>query len=70
MDDYSHASWVLPLRAKSNVPAEFEVWAAKMENGMESTIKAVMFNNARELVLGRMKEYCEQKGIRINSNDV
>ena len=23
MDDYSHTSWVLPLRAKSNVPAEF-----------------------------------------------
>ena len=68
MDDYSRASWVLPLRTKSNAPAEFEVWAAKMENGTESTIKAVMFNNARELVLGRMKEYCEQKGIHINSS--
>ena len=57
MDDYSHASWVLPLRAKSDTPAEFKVWAVKMENGMESMIKAVMFDNARELVLGRMKEY-------------
>jgi len=68
MDDYSRASWVLPLRAKSDAPAEFEVWAAKMENGTGSTIKAVMFDNAKELVAGRMREYCEQKGIRINSS--
>ena len=68
MDDYSCASWVLPLRAKSDTPAEFEVWAVKMENGTESTIKAIMFDNARELVLGRMKEYYEQKGICINSS--
>ena len=30
MDDYScysHASWVLLLRVKSDVPAEFEMWA-------------------------------------------
>ena len=68
MDNYLHVSWVLPLRAKSDTPAEFEVWATKMENGMESMIKAVMFDNARELILGRMKEYCEQKGIHINSS--
>ena len=46
----------------------FEVWAAKMENGMGSTIKAVMFDNAKELIAGRMKEYCEHKGIPINSS--
>ena len=56
MDYCSRASWVLPWRAKSDAPAEFEVWAAKMENGMGSTIKAVMFDNAKELVAGRMKE--------------
>ena len=63
MDNYSCASWVLPLRVKSDAPAEFEVWAVRMG----STIKAVMFNNMRELVLGRMKGYCEQKGTCINS---
>ena len=26
MDDYSRASWVLPLRAKSDVSTEFEIW--------------------------------------------
>ena len=61
MDDYSRASWVLPLRAKSE-------WAAKTENRTGSTIKAVMFDNAKELMAGRMKEYCEHKGIRINSS--
>ena len=68
MDDYSPASWVLPLRAKSDAHIEFEVWAAEMENGTGSTIKAVMFDNAKELVAGRMKEYCEHKGIRIGSS--
>ena len=63
------------LRAKWGVKvgeldlyAEFEVWAAKVENGTGNTIKAVMFDNARELVLERMKGYCKQKGIRINSS--
>ena len=37
---------------KSDAPTEFEVWAAKMKGG---TIKAVMFNNMKELVAGRMK---------------
>ena len=68
MDDYSRASWVLPSRAKSDAPAAFEAWAAKMENGTDSTIKAVMFDNAREFIAGRMKEFCDQKGIRINSS--
>ena len=44
MGDYSRASWVLPLRAKSNAPAEFEV---SMQNGTGSTIKAVVFDNAK-----------------------
>ena len=68
MDDYSRASWVLLLRAKSDAPTEFEVWAARMENGMGSTIQAIMFDNAREFVAGQMKEYCNQKGIHINSS--
>jgi hypothetical protein len=57
MDDYSRASWVLPLRAKSDTPAQFEIWAMMMGNGMDGMIKDVMFNNAQELVAGRMWEY-------------
>ncbi len=68
MDDYSHAHWVLPLKAKSNAPIAFKAWAALMENGTDSTIKAIMFNNAREFIAGRMKEFCDQKGIHINSS--
>lgn len=33
MNDCLHASWVLPMRAKSDAPAELEVSAARMENG-------------------------------------
>ena len=68
MDDYSHASWVLPLRAKSDAPTAFKAWAVLMENGTDSTIKAIMFNNVKEFVQGRMREYCDQKGIHINSS--
>ena len=38
-----------------------EYSAAKMGNRMGSTVKAVMFDNAKKLVAGRMKEYCEHK---------
>lgn len=55
------------LRDKSDAPAEFGVWAAKVENGTGSTIEAVMFDNTKELLAGRMREYCEHKGVRINS---
>ena len=41
------------------------VWntAAKMENRSGCMIKAVMFDNAKELVAGRMKEYYAHKEI-------
>ena len=38
LNEYSHASWVFPLRAKSDAPAESEVRAAKIENGPGSHI--------------------------------
>ena len=50
VDDYSRAGWVLPLRAKSDAPIEFEKWATMIQNGAGRTIKTVMFANAKELV--------------------
>lgn len=38
LDVCSRASLVLTLRAKCDAPAEFEAWAAKMENGMGITL--------------------------------
>jgi len=57
MDDYSQASWVLLLGAKSDAPIEFEKW-----------VRTVMFDNAKEFVAGRMKELCDERGIRIISS--
>ena len=34
--------------------------------GKKSMIDVVMFDNAKELMAGRMKEYCEHKGIWID----
>ena len=67
MDDYSRASWVLPLRAKSDAPTEFAKWANLVENGTDKTIKTVLFDNAKELTAGGMKEMCDGRGIRIIS---
>ena len=46
MDDYSRASWVLLLRAKSDAPVEVEKWVNLMEKGTGSNVRMVMFDNA------------------------
>ena len=65
MDDYSRASWVLLLRAKSDAPIEFKKWVNLMENGTDKRVKTVMFDNAKELTAGGMKEMCDERGIHI-----
>ena len=67
VDDYMCAGWVLPLRAKLDAPTEFERWATMIQNGEGRPIKLVMFDNAKELVAGRMRGFCEQQGIGIIS---
>jgi hypothetical protein len=67
IDDYSRASWVLPLRAKSDAPVEFEKWAKKVENDCGRNLRTVLFDNARELVAGKMKALCDARGTRIIS---
>ena len=62
MDEYSRASWVLPLKAKSDAPTAFEAWAVKMENGMDSTIKAIVFDNVKGFVAGRVKSIAIRRG--------
>ena len=68
MNDYSRASWVLLLRAKSDALVEFEKWANLMQNGTGQNIRTFMLNNAKELVAGRMKELCDERSIRIISS--
>ena len=68
MDDYSRASWVLFLRAKSDAPTEFETWVNLVENASQKKIRTVMFDNAKELVAGKMREFCNGHGIRIISS--
>ena len=65
MDDYSRASWVLLLRAKSDAPVKFEKWVKMMENGTDKSVRTVMFDNAKELTAGRMREFCDKHSIRI-----
>jgi len=50
---------------KSNTPIEFGKWVNLMENEM---VRTVMFDHAKELVAGRMKELCDERDIRIISS--
>ena len=62
IDEYSRASRVLTLRAKSDASIELEIWAAKMENG---TSMSCLTTRIAELVAERNWEYCEHKGSRV-----
>ena len=55
-------------RVKSNALIEFGKWVNLMENGTDKNVRTVIFDNAKELVAGRMKELCDECGIRIISS--
>jgi len=52
-------------RVKSNAPIEFGKWVNLMENSTDKNVRTVIFDNAKELVAGQMKELCNECGIRI-----
>ena len=54
-------------RVKSNAPIGFGKWVNLMENRTDKNIRTVIFNNAKELVAGRMKELCNKCSIWIIS---
>ena len=61
---------------KLGAPIESEIWCAcwvrdvggEDGEGKRNTIEVVMFDDAEELMAGRMRDYCEHKGIWINSS--
>jgi len=55
-------------RVKSNALIEFGKWVNLMENGTDKNVRTVIFDNAKELVAGRMKELCDEHSIRIISS--
>jgi len=52
-------------RVKSDPLIEFRKWVNLMENGTDKNVRTVIFDNAKELVTGRMKELCDECGIWI-----
>jgi len=50
---------------KLNTLIKFGKWVNLMENEM---VRTVMFDNAKELVAGRMKELCDECNIQIISS--
>jgi len=56
------------LRAKSDAPIEIEKWFDLLQSRAGKNVRTVMFDNAKELVAGRTKELCDERGIRIISS--
>jgi len=48
-----------------NAPIEFGKWVNLMENSTNKNVRTVIFDNAKELVAGWMKELCNECGIQI-----
>jgi hypothetical protein len=53
------------VQAKSDAVDAFETWLNQVENETGKRVKAVMFDQAKELTMGRMKELCDRRCIRI-----
>ena len=45
---------------KSHALIEFGKWVNLMENSTDKNVRTVIFDNAKELVAGRMKELCDE----------
>jgi len=54
-------------RVKLDPLIKFRKWVNLMENGTDKNVRMVIFDNAKELVAGRMKELCDKRGIQIIS---
>jgi len=52
-------------RVKLDPLIEFGKWVNLMENNTDKNIRMVIFNNAKELVAGWMKELCDKHSIWI-----
>jgi len=50
---------------KSDPLIEFRKWVNLMENSTNKNVRTMIFDNAKELVAGRMKELCDEHGIQI-----
>jgi hypothetical protein len=63
--DPSRAGLALPPEAKSDAVDAFGTWLNQVENKTGKRAKMVMFDQAKELTMGRMKELCNRRGICI-----
>jgi len=52
-------------RVKLNALIEFRKWVNLMENSTDKNVRMVIFDNAKELVAGWMKELCDEHSIWI-----
>jgi len=65
VDDYSRAVYMRPLRLKWDAPEAFK---ASVENESEERMREIMTDNAHDLSMGRMRQICEEEGIKLHTS--
>jgi len=56
-----------PLFLKSEAPEAFKAFRVVTENGSGKRLRKVMTDNARELLMGEMRDICERDGIKLHT---
>jgi transposase InsO family protein len=64
VDDYSIYTWVFFLSDKSNMFSIFKGIAKRAENKFDFKIKKIRSDNGSEFKNSKIKDYCDEKGIK------
>ena len=64
VDDYSHFTWVLFLRDKSEVHGIFKKFAKRAQNEFDVKIKRVRSDNETEFKNTNIEEFLDEEGIK------
>ncbi len=63
IDDYTHYTWIYPLKKKSDVFETFLRWKAVVENESEKKVKVLRTDGGGEYLSTEFKKFLEKYGI-------
>ncbi len=62
-DDYTRKAWTYFLRRRSDFPAIFREWKARVENESKEKVVSLRCDNAGEYISNKMKNWAKEVGI-------
>jgi len=60
MDDYTRKAWTYFLCWRSDFPAIFREWKARVENEFKKKVVSLRCNNAGEYISNKMKNWAKE----------